>query len=624
MKRVGLVVGLLAAALLGAVAVRHAVSNDENALVITHWSNSHPMRDDLLADMAAEFNHADHETASGRPIEIRVLRCDSAVQAADLVARVSGAGAAERGCKNGDAPAADPTIVTPQSGDWLVDVNHEAGRDVIDLESTEHLAETWLGIVTYRAMAECLGWPQREIGYADIEELRADPQGWAAYPDCAQTDWGRVPLLAFTNPSTSTSGRNVLVSLYSIAAGKPPAELTVDDVQRDDVVQYVKKFQDLVDHYLPGTIELNTKIVQGEHSGHFFLMPEDNLVSLAKGNEQAIGSDGTPELADARTDLVMIYPKEGSVLNSNPAGIVHASWVTDEAAAAASQWIEFLRSENQQRRFMDAGFRPARGTGLAPDPERFSAWGLDASAPASKIEPGDLQPAVLDEIIGSWALVKNPAIVTLVVDTSGSMRGEPLARVKDGLSRLLEAMRNGANEGSDTQVGLVTFADDIGTEIAPKPLRDARFEIADAIDEMKAGGSTALYDAIARAVELTSAADGSPEAKRAVVVLSDGEATDGRCLDAVVEMMTRDEVPVSQFCGQEGDEARDADGRTMAAEDISGDRLLSADDVSIFFVGFGDADVQIGRILAEATGADYRGSTDQDLATVIEALSGYF
>jgi hypothetical protein len=34
--------------------------------------------------------------------------------------------------------------------------------------------------------------------------------------------------------------------------------------------------------------------------------------------------------------------------------------------------------------------------------------------------------------------------------------------------------------------------------------------------------------------------------------------------------------------------------------------------------------VQIGRILAEATGAEYQGSTEADLATVISELSGYF
>ena len=65
----------------------------------------------------------------------------------------------------------------------------------------------------------------------------------------------------------------------------------------------MQEFQQLVDHYMPGTIPLNTKIAQGDGYGHFFLMPEDNLVSLYKGNEKAIGADGTeqPVAAGRRT-----------------------------------------------------------------------------------------------------------------------------------------------------------------------------------------------------------------------------------------------------------------------------------------------------------------------------------
>ena len=58
--------------------------------MVVHWSNSHPLREDLLLRMADQFNDANHETSSGRPIEIKIVECDSAVQAKDLVARVNG------------------------------------------------------------------------------------------------------------------------------------------------------------------------------------------------------------------------------------------------------------------------------------------------------------------------------------------------------------------------------------------------------------------------------------------------------------------------------------------------------------------------------------------------------
>ena len=615
MRRVVLVIGVLVVALAGAIVIRGVTNDSEDPLVVVHWSNSHPMRDGLLPAMVEEFNAADHETSDGRPIEVELVPCDSSNQALDLAARVKRAGRAEEGCE-GD----DPTIVTPQSTDWIVDVNRDTGRDVVDLGSTESIAKTWIGIVTYREMAECLGWPDREIGYADILALRADPDGWKAYSDCARTEWGRRPLLAFTNPRTSTTGRNVLVSLYATAAGKSPRELTVDDVERPDVVQYVKDFQQLVDHYLPGTIPLNTKIVQGPRYGHFFLMPEDNLVSLYKGNETAIGPRGTKKPVRPVKDLVMMYPSEGSVLNSNPAGVVSATWVDDDDTDAAREWVEFLREDEQQSTFMAAGFRPA--TELTVDDRRFARWGLDATKPTATIEPGDLAPDALERIVDSWGSVKKPAIVTFVADVSGSMTGEPLRELKKGLNAVLDGMRE-----TENQVGLVTFSDEIVTEIAPAPLDKNRFDLADAIDQMETLGQTGLYDAVKRAIELSDEVPGDPGATRAIVVLSDGAANTGDvCLHDIVTVRSRSEAPVPDFCGFQGDEARDTNGRSVPKHQLVGGslRMDHEHDVQVFFIGFGAADIDVGRVLAQATGAEYQGSTQEDLAAVIEAFGEHF
>jgi hypothetical protein len=46
--------------------------------------------------------------------------------------------------------------------------------------------------------------------------------------------------------------------------------------------------------------------------------------------------------------------------------------------------------------------------------------------------------------------------------------------------------------------------------------------------------------------------------------------------------------------------------------------------VQVFFIGIGDADINVGRILAQATGAEYQGATEKDLAEVLEAFSKYF
>jgi hypothetical protein len=41
-------------------------------------------------------------------------------------------------------------------------------------------------------------------------------------------------------------------------------------------------------------------------------------------------------------------------------------------------------------------------------------------------------------------------------------------------------------------------------------------------------------------------------------------------------------------------------------------------------VGVGDADLEVGRILAEATGSAYQGTAENDLAAVLEKFGKYF
>lgn len=53
--------------------------------------------------------------------------------------------------------------------------------------------------------------------------------------------------MAFTDLTTSDTGRGVLLTLYAIASGTTPERLTMADVARPEVVASVKRFQSLID-----------------------------------------------------------------------------------------------------------------------------------------------------------------------------------------------------------------------------------------------------------------------------------------------------------------------------------------------------------------------------------------
>ncbi|MEO6398045.1 MAG: extracellular solute-binding protein, partial [Tepidiformaceae bacterium] len=361
-------------------------------VVVTHWANGHMMdRTTLLPAFAEQFNGEHHETRSGSRIEVRLIRANSGEIAGELSSRVSYGSAIDR-------EKADPTIVTPAADHWVVDLNYSLGRQVLDAASVETVATTYIGIVTSREIAECLGWPVREIGFAEIVELASDARGWSSYP-CAKPEWGREALLAFTYPSRSSTARSVLYTLYSIAAGKPAEELTVADVTRPDVLRYVRRFQSAVDCYVPDTLDLNSKILASPSCAQFFFIAEDNLVKLYQGKLSVpVGSAAVRKTLER--DLVMIYPKEGAIIHNHSAFVVKGDIVSERQTEAAKLWITFLRDEAQQRAFMQEGFRrTSPGPCLDPLGSPFSPC---ASTPQRPIYPDRIDPAVADTILRAW------------------------------------------------------------------------------------------------------------------------------------------------------------------------------------------------------------------------------
>ncbi|MEE8046048.1 MAG: VWA domain-containing protein, partial [Dehalococcoidia bacterium] len=304
--------------------------------------------------------------------------------------------------------------------------------------------------------------------------------------------------------------------------------------------------------------------------------------------------------------------------------IVDAEWVTPEQVAAAEVWIDYIREDEQQRAFMAAGFRPGTDISLRDPASKITArFGLNPDPPAVVLNPSLTKPEVAAAIDAAWIQVKRPGIVNFVVDTSGSMDGEKLKQAKDGLIKALDSM------ASNNQVGFLSFHDKVTAGVPIAPLSENRFQIATAVDNLRAGGQTALYEAIKVAVEAVDRAEGDPDAIRGVVVLTDGQANKGNIrLDNIVSMSSRSETRITEFPGFVSDtHGRDDQGRLISKNDIIGVELAlnTKHEIQIFFIGIGDdADIQVGRILAGATSAEFQGIAEDDLASLLEEFSKYF
>jgi Ca-activated chloride channel family protein len=590
-------------------------------VVVVHWANGHMAGDDaLLPTLADLFNAAGYRTPDGNRIIVRPRLVNSGSINRELMSRIRGTGRIAR-----DLP--DPTLVTPVAEHWLHGLNDAMGRSVVDAGANNSIATTWIGIATFKKMAECLGWPNRELGYADIIALSADPAGWSAYP-CARAEWGRRPVIAYTDPHSSSTGRSVLFTLLSIATGRPPREFTAEAVADPRTIAYLRAFQAQVDHYVPDTLLLNCEIFGGPTYGHFFPLAEDNLVKLHKGiivqTDPALERLFPCRRATGRPiehDMVMIYPREGAPAHTHPAAEVLADWVTGEQRAAGRIWLAYLRADPQQQTFMGQGFRPS--TQLAVACPICPAFGVQTDPPKSRIDLGLMPASVGEQAVAAWGDVKNTGVVVFVVDTSLAMAGDKLRSAREGVTAAIDEMYD------RNSVGLVTFASTVHQAVAVGAVPGNRFALTDALRTARPSKGSDLFGAIATAVEMAANAPVAGRAIRGVVVLVGGPATDGAQLSDVVKMAALDGREIRACRGFGGDTVcTDESGRPVAMNDVRGVRLArdGSSAIKVYFLGIGmsDADLEVGRIFAEATGSNLVGTTSENLSRVVGVFKGYF
>jgi tight adherence protein C len=132
------------------------------------------------------------------------------------------------------------------------------------------------------------------------------------------------------------------------------------------------------------------------------------------------------------------------------------------------------------------------------------------------------------------ASVVSPVALALVVDTSGSMAGRPLADAKAAMRTMISAL------GASDRVGLLSF--NAAVQVA-QPLTTDKSAALAAIDTLAAGGNTAIYDAVAAGADMLASVD--PTMRRAIVLLTDGvDNSSQRPPSSVVSRLTGDELPV--------------------------------------------------------------------------------
>jgi Ca-activated chloride channel family protein len=456
----------------------------ENAVEVTFAYSSE--KQPWIEPLAAKFNSEKHKLpGDDRPIFITAQVWDS--------------GTAEKGIAD---KTFEPTVWSPSNSLWKSVLNFEADSELAGSGAGESdpLLLNPVVMAMWKPMAEALGWPNKAIGLKDILDLNENPQGWGAV---GHPEWGPFKY-AHTNPEVSSTGLSTVTAEFYAGAGKTTG-LTEADVNDPKVRDFVKAIEQSIVHYSATTTIFKENVRAGG-------MGYISAVALEEQTVLELNKTGMP------TQLVAIYPKEGTFWHDNPYIILKGNWVSEEQRSAAAVFRDFLLQPDNQQAALVLGFRPANPS-VSYRTEPFTlANGVDPSQPKTTLQVPS--PRVLVSVKNAWGILRKEANIVLVLDVSPSMDDQ------DKLSNALQGVKLFLDQTRDVdRVGFVAFDRDAHVLVPVDTLSKTRSQIMDYVDnpdKLVREDSTAIYDGVAAGLdELDRLND--HEHINAIVLLTDGQ-----------------------------------------------------------------------------------------------------
>ncbi|MBV8222872.1 MAG: VWA domain-containing protein, partial [Candidatus Eremiobacteraeota bacterium] len=349
-----------------------------------------------------------------------------------------------------------------------------------------------------------------------VKQSKAKALGWLNNPnvtwkDIADKAGAGEFSYAMTNPASSNSGFSAVIGVQSALAG-------TSDVLKPSDVDMAK-----LNNFFKGQ-----KLTSGS-SGWLidaYVRDQDGLDGIINYEANLITLNHSGRLKEP---LALIYPKEGVITADYPLVLLNES-----KHDAYDKVVTYLKSADFQKTIMDTTYRRPVNPDVA----------LSSVFPKSLIVelPFPNSLATVNTILLRY-LNQNrvPAHSFFVLDVSGSMEGPRL----EGLQHALDTLAGDdpsitgqfARFQNREKITLITFN---GTVAAPVTFEmngnndtSTLAAVKQFSDNLRAGGSTAIYDAIESAEAQAAAARGHEGPRYySIVLMTDGENNTGDDFDA--------------------------------------------------------------------------------------------
>lgn len=511
-----------------------------------------------LEPLVQQFNDAKNKTADGKIIVVQATALGSIESV--------------RGIIDGSL---QPTVWSPASSVYIPVANAEWKKthtDDLVTGTPKDLVLSPVVIAMWRPMAQALGWPDKALGWAEIAALATSADGWKAY---GHPEWGQFKF-GHTHPDYSNSGI-VSIIAETYAGLNKQRGLTTADLQSPELNQFVSAVESSVIHYGTSTGFFADRMFGNGPSYLSAAVMYENLIVAQETKRIGGQSQQIP--------VVAIYPKEGTFWSNHPYVILNAPWVTADQKTAAGIFETFLLDKPQQLKALELGFRPAEPSIPLAAP-LDAQHGVDIAQPKTILEIPSA--TVIDGIQTLWRQTKKPVDLVVVMDISGSMKGDKITSARSSLMQFVRKL----DDRDRLQIDL--FSSDISTLTPLSELGSKRQKVLDSVSGIFEGGDTKLYDATLQAYQNLQQ-NGDPKHIRAIVVLTDGQDT--------ASSASIDEV-LSQINAAQGE---------------------GGNSIKLFTIAFGsDADKATLQKLSDPTGGKEYDSSPENIQKIYDDIATFF
>ena len=511
-----------------------------------------------LEPLVEEFNNAKNKTEEGMVIVVE--------------AEPMGSIESVHGIIDGTL---QPTIWSPASSVYIPVANAEWRKNHSDdlvTDTPNDLVLSPVVIAMWQPMAQALGWPNNEIGWAEIAALATSEKGWSAY---GHPEWGRFQF-GHTHPEYSNSGIVSIIAEAYAGANKQRG-LTQEDLQTPEIIEFMSAVEKSVIHYGTSTGFFADRMFERGPSYLSAAVLYENLI-VAQESKRLSGES-------SQIPVVAIYPKEGTFWSNHPYAVLNAPWVTPEQKEAANIFEAFLLDKPQQLKSLEFGFRPADPSIPLASP-LDTRHGIDINQPKTILEVPSA--TVINGIQNLWQETKKPVDLIVVMDVSGSMSGDKITTARSSLMQFVEKLDN------RDRLQIILFSTDITTLTPLTSLGEKRQQVLDSVSGIFEQGDTRLYDATLTAYQ-SLLKNGDPDHIRSIVVLTDGKDT-------------LSSNSLGQIMGQ-----------------INATANEGGNAIKIFTIAFGsNADRDILIKIAEPTGGKQYDSSPENIQKIYDEIATFF